>query len=89
VVSGVLLAVARAAGETAPLLFTIGAAKGLNVNPFKGVSTTLSRQIFANASSAFPAAQGRGWGAALTLVLLAFLFMLVARLVSARYATKR
>jgi len=34
VMSGCLLAVARAAGETAPLIFTIGAAKSLNTNPF-------------------------------------------------------
>src|SRR5262245_33473902 len=39
ILSGVLLAVARAAGETAPLLFTIGAAQTINWNVFKGPNT--------------------------------------------------
>ena len=90
IISGALLAVARAAGETAPLLFTIGAAKSLQINPFADAAmTALPLQIYANASSSFAPAQARGWGAALTLVLLSFLFTLVARLVSARFATKR
>lgn len=89
VVSGVLLAIARAAGETAPLLFTIGASKSLNINPFGGANTALPSQIFANANSTFENAQQRGWGAALTLVTFAFLATLVARLVAARFALKR
>jgi phosphate transport system permease protein len=90
IISGALLAVARAAGETAPLLFTIGAAKSLQINPFADEAmTALPLQIYGNASSSFPAAQARGWGAALTLLLLSFLFTLIARLVSARFATKR
>ena len=90
IVSGVLLAVARAAGETAPLLFTIGAAKSLQINPFANEAmTALPLQIYSNANSAFPDAQARGWGAALTLLLLSFLFTLIARLVSARFAKKR
>ena len=89
ILSGVLLAVARAAGETAPLLFTIGAARKVNWNVFGGANTALPAQIYNNANSAFAPAQGRGWGAALTLVMIAFLFTLVARLISARFATKR
>ena len=41
IVSGVMLAVARAAGETAPLLFTIGAARKVNWNLFDGPNTAL------------------------------------------------
>ncbi len=89
IVSGCLLAVARAAGETAPLIFTIGAAKALNVWPFSGANTALPREIYSNASSTFDTAQGRGWGAALTLIVIAFVFTLFARLVSARFALKR
>lgn len=85
IVSGCLLAVARAAGETAPLLFTIGAAKAFNWNVFSGANTALSYQIFQNAFAPQAGPQERGWGAALTLVLLAFLFTVVARLVTARY----
>jgi phosphate transport system permease protein len=89
IVSGSLLAVARAAGETAPLLFATGAATAYNPNLFREANTALSVQIFGNATSSFVAAQDRAWGAALTLVLLTFLITLVARIVTARFATRR
>ena len=62
ILSGVLLAVARAAGETAPLLFTIGAATTVNWNVFSGPNTALSAQIFTNAQQPFVGAQERGVG---------------------------
>jgi phosphate transport system permease protein len=89
VLSGVLLAVARAAGETAPLLFTIGAARQTNWNVFSGANTALPLQIFSNANSAFDNAQNRGWGAALTLVVIAFVFTILARVVAARFSVQR
>jgi phosphate transport system permease protein len=89
IVSGCLLAVARAAGETAPLLFAVGAANAYNAHFFDGANTALSVQIFSNANSAFVASQDRAWGAALTLVLLTFLITLVARVFTARVALKR
>jgi phosphate transport system permease protein len=88
-VSGSLLAVARAAGETAPLLFAVGAATAYNPHLFREANTALSVQIFANANSSFPAAQDRAWAAALTLVLLTFIVTLVARWFTARLALKR
>jgi phosphate transport system permease protein len=88
IVSGCLLAVARAAGETAPLLFAVGAAKAFNWSLFDGANTALSMQIFGNAMDV-PAAQGRAWGAALTLVLLTFLLTLTARMFTGRFALKR
>ncbi len=88
IVSGCLLAVARAAGETAPLLFAVGAAKSFNWSVLGEANTALSMQIFGNAMDV-PAAQGRAWGAALTLVLLTFLLTLTARLVTGRFALKR
>ncbi len=89
IVSGSLLAIARAAGETAPLLFAVGAATTVNTNLMAGANTALSVQIFGNATSSFEAAQDRAWGAALTLVLLTFLLTLVARVFTARFALKR
>jgi phosphate transport system permease protein len=85
IVSGALLAVARAAGETAPLLFALGAATHYNPHFFDQANTALSVQIFGNATSSFVAAQDRAWGAALTLVLLTFLVTLTARLFTARF----
>jgi phosphate transport system permease protein len=89
VVSGCLLAIARAAGETAPLLFAVGAAKAYNWSLLEGANTALSVQIFGNATSAFAPAQERAWGAALTLVMVTFLVTLIARLVTARFGAKR
>jgi phosphate transport system permease protein len=86
IVSGALLAVARAAGETAPLLFTILTVTAANPNVFSGANTSLPSQIFVNASSPYPGAQARGWGAALTLIAIAFILMIAARLVTARFA---
>ena len=83
--SGVLLAVARAAGETAPLLFTIGIVSKPNLNLFRGSNTALSAQIFSNAALGLPGATERAWGAALTLVILAFLVTFIARVVVARF----
>ena len=65
IVSGALLAVARAAGETAPLLFTILTVNETNTDLFNGPNTTLSVQIFRNAQQVFPGPQERAWGAAL------------------------
>ena len=85
IVSGALLAVARAAGETAPLLFTILTVTAANPNVFKGANTALPSQIFVNASSPYTGAQARGWGAALTLIAICFILMIVARFVTARF----
>jgi phosphate transport system permease protein len=87
IVSGAMLAVARAAGETAPLLFTIGVLNSANWS-LSGPNTTLSAQIFRNASQPFQGAQDRAWGAALTLVVLVFVLTLIARFVASRFTLK-
>jgi phosphate transport system permease protein len=89
IVSGALLAVARAAGETAPLLFTIGIVTETNTSLFHGPNTALSAQIYRGASSPYPSAQDRAWGAALALVLIVFIFSIMARLVTAFFARRQ
>lgn len=89
IVSGALLAVARAAGETAPLLFTIGVVTETNTNLFDGPNTALSMQIFKNASQPYVSAQDRAWGAALALILIVFIFTVAARLVTAFFARRQ
>jgi len=86
IVSGALLAVARAAGETAPLVFTILVTQTTNANLFSGANTALSTLIFQNATQPYTGAQARAWGSALTLIAIAFILMIVARLVTARFA---
>ena len=85
IVSGALLAIARAAGETAPLLFTILTVESTNTNLFSGANTALSAQIFYNAQSPYTGAEQRAWGAALTLIAITFILMIVARLVTSRF----
>jgi phosphate transport system permease protein len=85
IVSGALLAIARAAGETAPLLFTILTVQAANPNVFSGANTAIPAQIFANATSPYPGAQSRAWGAALTLIVMAFVLMIAARFITARF----
>ena len=88
IVSGALLAVARAAGETAPLLFTIGATQTANWKLFDGPNTALSVQIFGNATSPFIPAQERAYGAALTLILIVFVATTLARIVTVVYTRR-
>jgi phosphate transport system permease protein len=88
IASGALLAIARAAGETAPLVATIGIAFTVNPNLFSGQNTALPAQIFRNASQPFEGAQERAWGAALTLVVIVFVFTVLARVVVSRFAIK-
>ncbi len=85
IVSGSLLAVARAAGETAPLLFTVFAVQQTNSNLFSGPTTALGLQIFSNAQSAFVGANDRAWGAALTLIAITFILMIAARIVTSLF----
>ena len=85
IVSGALLAIARAAGETAPLIFTILVVEQTNSNLFSGPDTALPFQIFSNAQSAYVGANARAWGAALTLVAITFILMIAARVITALF----
>ena len=85
IVSGSLLAIARAAGETAPLLFTILVVTEPNPNVFSGPNTSLPSQIFSNATQPYVGAVDRGWGSALTLIAICFILMIAARIVTARF----
>jgi phosphate transport system permease protein len=88
IVSGALLAVARAAGETAPLLFVIGATNAANWDWLHGSNTALSVQIFGNANSPYIPAQERAYGAAFTLILIVFLATTLARIVTVVYTRR-
>jgi phosphate transport system permease protein len=82
-VTGVLLAVARAAGETAPLLFTAAATLKTSFN-LGGFMNSLPVQIYKDVTSPTPAVVDRAWGAALTLVVMILLLNLIARLIARR-----
>jgi phosphate transport system permease protein len=82
-ITGVLLAVARAAGETAPLLFTSAYTEKTTSN-LGGFMNSLPVQIYNDILSPTQSVIDRAWGAALTLVTLVLLLNVAARLVSQR-----
>jgi len=82
-VTGSLLAIARAAGETAPLLFTAAIVNGTTLNLGQRMNS-LPLQIFTDVGQAQDRLVARAWGAALTLVVLILLLTLIARFVSRR-----
>lgn len=101
IVSGVILAIARVIGETAPLLMTAGFISTTNFNLFSGQMTTLPvyvYQEYSKLSVTCPASAGsqcvtsipmeRAWAAALTLILLVLLLNLIGRLVAKIFAVK-
>lgn len=85
ITSGCLLAVARAAGETAPVLFTIGFVTTTNWS-FFGQNTTLSAQIYSQLQNGGEIATQLAWGAAVTLVGIVLVLTLAARGISRRFA---
>ncbi|MGI8845576.1 MAG: phosphate ABC transporter permease PstA [Thermoleophilaceae bacterium] len=82
-VTGSLLAIARAAGETAPLLFTAFAVKATTYD-LGGQMNSLPIQIFNDVRQAQDRLVERAWGAALTLVAMILVLTLVARLIQRR-----
>jgi phosphate transport system permease protein len=82
-VTGSLLAIARAAGETAPLLFTAFAVKATTVD-LGAQMNSLPIQIFSDVRQAQDRLVERAWGAALTLVAMVLLLTLIARLAQRR-----
>ncbi|MFA4927848.1 MAG: phosphate ABC transporter permease subunit PstC [Patulibacter sp.] len=82
-VTGALLAIARAAGETAPIIFTAGVATALAGDP-NGPLNTLPAQIYADVTASSSLQHDRAWGAALTLVTMILLLSLIARLAQRR-----
>jgi phosphate transport system permease protein len=84
IVTGVMLAIARAAGETAPVFLVAGGTDLINTNPFSGPQESLSIYILAQASLASPYAAPRAWTAALTLVVLVLALTIVAKLLARR-----
>jgi phosphate transport system permease protein len=84
IITGVMLAVARAMGETAPLLLTaLGNDLFVETNPGNRMST-LSMQIFTGATGGFTNAQDRAWAGALTLIFIVLALTIIARLVARR-----
>jgi phosphate transport system permease protein len=86
IVTGVVLAISRVIGETAPLLVVAGATDGINTNLFDGRMTTLPVFIFSQYSTSTPVGYQRAWGGALVLIVLVMVLNLTARLIGRIFA---
>jgi phosphate transport system permease protein len=86
IVTGLLLAVARVTGETAPLLFTAFGSQFWALNPFRPMAE-LSLQIFTYALSPYESWHQQAWAGALILIAVVFGLNLVARAILARKPT--
>lgn len=84
IVTGTFLATARAAGETAPLIFTMLGSSFYNMNPFEGAMAAVSLYVYQASGNPFGAVQEAAWGAALVLVLFVMVFNVGARLIALR-----
>ncbi|MET8638488.1 phosphate ABC transporter permease PstA [Streptomyces sp. NPDC004096] len=81
ITTGVMLAIARIAGETAPVLLLVFGNRFINANPFEGAQQSLPLYIYqqyANSAGA-NAAYDRAWAASLTLIAFVMILNLVAR----------
>jgi phosphate transport system permease protein len=87
IVTGVLLAVARGAGETAPLLFTAFGSPFLVLNILKPMAS-LPHTIFYYATSPYPEWQSLAWGASFVLLVIVLGLNIVTKLVTARWKTQ-
>jgi phosphate transport system permease protein len=92
IVTGIMLALARVMGETAPLLILVGYAQAMNFDMFGGFMGSLPGmmydQISAGAGSN-PVPTDRLWGAALTLIILIAILNIGARFVAKIFAPKK
>ncbi|MDG4824689.1 phosphate ABC transporter permease PstA [Asanoa sp. WMMD1127] len=84
IVTGIMLSIARAAGETAPVLLVAGGSSAVNINPFQNNQSSLSLFVFQQASEASRFAPARAWTAALTLVALVLILTITAKLFARR-----
>jgi len=83
-VTGILLAVARGAGETAPLLFTAFGSPFMAVNISKPMES-LPHTIFYYATSPYPEWQSLAWGASFVLLVVILALNIVTKLVTSRW----
>jgi phosphate transport system permease protein len=79
IITGLILALARVTGETAPLLFTAFGSQFWNLNPNEPMAE-LSLQVFTYAISPYKVWHEQAWGGALLLVIAVFVLSLMARL---------
>ncbi len=89
ITTGVMIAIARITGETAPLLLTSFVTPATNANPFVGKQTAIPTFIFDQAGQGQAITYDRAWAAALTLIALVLILYVSARLLTRRNSLSR
>jgi phosphate transport system permease protein len=79
ILTGVMLAIARAFGETAPLLFTALGSRLVNVGDFAKPMDALPIFIYVNARQPYPVLNQQAWGAALLLLIVVLTINVLVR----------
>ncbi|WP_086561774.1 phosphate ABC transporter permease PstA [Streptomyces africanus] len=79
ITTGIMLSIARIAGETAPVLLLVFGSKFINANPFEGAQASLPLYIYQQYGSGEATAYDRAWAASLTLIAFVMILNLVAR----------
>jgi phosphate transport system permease protein len=80
--TALILGIARAVGETSPVLLTSGASTFLNVNPTKDPMNSLPLYIYASVTTGNPQMEQRAYAAAAVLLFAVLTLFVVARLVA-------
>jgi phosphate transport system permease protein len=91
ITTGIMLAIARVIGETAPLLITAGATASMNYDLFSGRMATLpvfTYTQYMNQGTPPEAFVGRAWAAALALIVIVMVLNLIARVIARLFAPK-
>ena len=78
-ITATILGVARIAGETAPLLFTVGVFDSYNFNPFKGDQGTIPTVVWRGLMGGTPESVQRAWSAILVLLIVVLIMFVLAR----------
>jgi phosphate transport system permease protein len=84
ILTGIMLAVARAAGETAPLIMTALGSRLVNIGDFSRPMSALPLFIYENARQPYPALNQQAWGAAFLLLLAVLIINILVRARSLR-----
>lgn len=86
IVTGIMLGIARVAGETAPLLVLVGYSPNINGNLFRGTQGSLPGMMYDQVNQLgnkrYHFATDRLWGTALTLIIIVMALNLLARLIA-------
>jgi phosphate transport system permease protein len=82
IITALLLGLARVVGETAPLILTIQANNGTNLNPLDGGVATLPTYIYGFISAGYASSITRAWGASLVLLIIVGILFVTARLLT-------